>query len=265
MGTQDTGDGPLEITTGRAGSDVERAVLETVERWARAEESTVGVVGAPLLGDLRAVIATHGAAFYLVFADQHEEEPPLVRREVYGPYEELEAARDDAWRRLTAYALDQGLARRVARWGESVVALLRDWDNEYIVVEARRGFFRVERVYAVLEGYGCYVERVRAFAQLIEGDSAAEPNPVLRAVVSAWLQRDAADAWLEQARLSMGVALAGFAALQKLDASPPLPSVSELARGLGTDRPNLVRALKRAEAEHGGLFPSPGMRPRARG
>lgn len=170
--------------------------------------------------------------------------------------------RDDACRLFLSQSLSNGGARMSAGWRGRVVALVPEEvgaKESKIIRTLPDGGIECTHTYNVLDAYAKYSEWVNALASEF-GTSDEKLEAEIRtpdttpfgfpvdSIVQSWLMREAADAALQQARHSLKFGLAAFSRLPSIGTESG-GSVSELARSLHTDRPNLVRAIKSAEAD----------------
>ncbi|WP_155387711.1 hypothetical protein [Catellatospora paridis] len=164
---------------------------------------------------------------------------------VYGHYADEEQAIQDARRMLLAHAIGSDELRAGTGWDLDCVLLVYGM-HWYTIRTHRSGIIDVrvnEDTLLASETYGTTVfelaEEFRDSRSLNITDVAA---PIVAKVVEAWLRREAATAMLDQARLSLRVRMEG---LDRIQQHPDIPEVnlSDLARKLHTDRPNLYRLL----------------------
>jgi len=169
----------------------------------------------------------------------------------------------DVRRLFLSQSLCNGGARAVAGWRGRVVALIPEEvgakeSNIFRTLPGRA--IDTTHTYNVLDAYSKYSGWVHELADEFGGTDEKlagrietpdiRPFPAVAAqIAQAWLLREAADAQLQQARHSLKFGLAGFSLLSSRDDADPGASVSELARSLHTDRPNLARAVKAAEGD----------------
>jgi hypothetical protein len=169
----------------------------------------------------------------------------------------------DTRRLFLTQSLSSGGARAVAGWRDRVVALIPEEGGAKeakIMRTLPGGEIDATHTYNVLDAYSKYAEWVHELAaefggtdeKLAAGIKTPDiaPLPAIAAhIAQAWLLREAADAELQQARHSLKFGLAGFSRLGSLPDADRGASIAELARSLHTDRPNLTRAIKAAEAD----------------
>ena len=169
----------------------------------------------------------------------------------------------DVRRLFLSQSLRNGGARAVAGWRGRVVALIPEEvgaKESNVFRTLPGGAIDTTHTYNVLDAYSKYSGWVHELAEefggtdekLVAGIETPDISPfpdVAAHVAQAWLLREAADAELQQARHSLKFGLAGFSLLSSRDGADPGVSISELARSLHTDRPNLARAVKAAEGD----------------
>lgn len=177
--------------------------------------------------------------------------------------EDATAITEDTLRLFLSQSISNGGARALAGWRDRVVALIPEEvgaKESKIVRTLAGGGIDSTHTYNVLDAYSKYSEWVHELAaefggtdeKLLAGIETPDtaPFPFIAAdIARAWLLREAAEAELQQARLSLRLGLAGFSRLSGLPGADPGASVAELARSLHTDRPNLARAIKAAEGD----------------
>lgn len=170
--------------------------------------------------------------------------------------------RDDARRLFLSQSLSNGAARMSAGWRGRVVALVPEEvgaKESKIFRTLPDGGIECTHTYNVLDAYAKYSEWVNALAsefgtsdeKLEAGIRTPDTTPFgfpVDSIIQSWLMREAADAALQQARHSLKFGLAAFSRLPSTGTESG-GSVAELARSLHTDRPNLARAIKSAEAD----------------
>lgn len=170
--------------------------------------------------------------------------------------------RDDARRLFLSQSLSNGGARMSTGWRGRVVALVPEEvgaKESNIIRTLADGGIECTHTYNVLDAYAKYSEWVNALSsefgssdeKLEAGIGTPDTTPFgfpMANIVQSWLMREAAEAALHQARHSLKFGLAAFSRLPSYGIAPG-GSVSELARSLHTDRPNLARAIKSAEAD----------------
>ncbi|SED63944.1 hypothetical protein [Ruania alba] len=176
-----------------------------------------------------------------------------------------DATADDAVRLFLSQSLTNGGAERFAGWRERIVALIPEEvgaKESKIIRTLADGTLERTHTYNVLDAYSTYARWVNQLANefgstdenLAAGISipdTAPLEPLTPNIVQAWLMREAAQAQLDQARASLKFGLAAQARMHE-HTSPDTDadvSIAELARSLHTDRPNLTRAIKAAEAD----------------
>jgi hypothetical protein len=170
---------------------------------------------------------------------------------------------DDARRLFLAQSIRNGGAYRFTGWRDRIVAFIPEEvgpKESKIMRTLRDGRIDVEHTYNVLDACAKYAEWVNDLAKEFGGTDEVigidradtrEAGPMVRSIVQAWLLRDAAEIQLSQARHSLRFALAGQERIFKESNEDGRLTVSELARSLHTDRPNLTRAIKAAQNDPG--------------
>ncbi|WP_028921841.1 hypothetical protein [Pseudonocardia acaciae] len=166
--------------------------------------------------------------------------------------------RDDIGRLFLAQSIRNGGAYRFTGWRDRIVAFIPEEvgpKESTIIRTLRDGEIDTEHTYSVLDACAKYAEWVNDLAKEFGGtdevigidrpDTGAA-GPMVRNIVQAWLLRDAAEIQLNQARHSLRFALAGQERMFERSNDDGRLTVSELARSLHTDRPNLTRAIKAA-------------------
>lgn len=193
--------------------------------------------------------------------DYHWEPAGTPRVFRFDTHDEAEI-RDDACRLFLSQSLSNGAARMSAGWRGRVVALVPEEvgaKESKIIRTLPNGGIESTHTYNVLDAYAKYSEWVNALAsefgstdeKLEAGIRTPDTTPFgppVDSIVQSWLMREAADAALQQARHSLKFGLAAFSRLASTGTESG-GSVAELARSLHTDRPNLARAIKSAEAD----------------
>lgn len=166
---------------------------------------------------------------------------------------------DDVRRLFLAQSIRNGGAYRFTGWRDRIVAFIPEEvgpKESKIMRTLGDGRIDVEHTYNVLDACAKYAEWVNDLAKEFGGtDEAigidradiAAVGPMVRNIVQAWLLRDAAEIQLDQARHSLRFALAGQQRIFERSNDDGRLTVSELARSLHTDRPNLTRAIKAAQ------------------
>lgn len=166
---------------------------------------------------------------------------------------------EDVRRLFLAQSIDNGGAYRFTGWRDRIVAFIPEEvgpKESKIMRTLRDGRIDVEHTYTVLDACAKYAEWVNDLAKEfgatdeaigIDRKDTAALGPMVRDIVQAWLLRDAAEIQLSQARHSLRFALAGQERSFKRSNDDGRLTVSELARSLHTDRPNLTRAIKTAQ------------------
>lgn len=166
---------------------------------------------------------------------------------------------DDVRRLFLAQSIRNGGAYRFTGWRDRIVAFIPEEvgpKESKIMRTLRDGRIDVEHTYKVLDACAKYAEWVNDLAKEfgatdeaigINRKDTAALGPMARDIVQAWLLRDAAEIQLSQARHSLRFALAGQERGFKRNNDDGRLTVSELARSLHTDRPNLTRAIKAAQ------------------
>lgn len=254
----------LDILTPRHATLV-TDLQEAATLAAQADEKGVDLVAGFISeqGRVRAwAMPTGGFAFYegdVAVADDLSWEPAGTPRIYRAASDDRKEAAQDACRLFLAQSIRNGAAYRYTGWRDRIVAFIPEEvgpKEAKIMRTLRDGRIDVEHTYNVLDACAKYAEWVNDLAKEFGGtdevigiartDTAAL-GPMARSIVQAWLLRDAAEIQLDQARHSLRFALAaqerGF---QRSNEDGRL-TVSELARSLHTDRPNLTRAIKAAQ------------------
>lgn len=166
---------------------------------------------------------------------------------------------NDVRRLFLAQSISNGGAYRFTGWRDRIVAFIPEEvgpKESKIMRTLRDGRIDVEHTYNVLDACAKYAEWVNDLAKEFGGTDEVigidRPDteavgPMVRNIVQAWLLRDAAEIQLNQARHSLRFALAGQERIFKRSNDDGRLTVSELARSLHTDRPNLTRAIKAAQ------------------
>jgi hypothetical protein len=194
--------------------------------------------------------------------DDYDWEPVGTPRIFHFDTEEEAEIRDDACRLFLSQSLSNGAARMSAGWRGRVVALVPEEvgaKESKIIRTLPDGGIEWTHTYNVLDAYSKYSEWVNALAsefgstddKLEAAIRTPDTTPFgfpVNSIVQSWLMREAADAALQQARHSLKFGLAAFSRLASTGTESG-GSVAELARSLHTDRPNLTRAIKSAEAD----------------
>jgi hypothetical protein len=173
-----------------------------------------------------------------------------------------DATRDDVRRLFLAHSIRTGAARRFTGWRERIVAMIPEEvgaKETNILRTTADGQIEATHTYNVLDAYATYAQWVNELAfefgstdELLMMDNARKPGPdeiEVLGIAQAWLLREAATAQLEQARHSLKFGLAGHARWLQEYPEGDRMSVAELARSLHTDRPNLSKVIKTAEAD----------------
>jgi hypothetical protein len=180
--------------------------------------------------------------------------PRLYRAHI----DDVRGINEDALRLFLAQSIRNGSARQFTGWRDRIVALIPEevgLKEAKTIRTLKNGGIEARHTYNVLDATASYAEWVNELAkefgttdEMISagGPNVADAGPFGRNLVQAWLLREAAQAQLDQARHSLKFTLASQARLTKR-AGQGGASVSELARSLHTDRPNLARAIKAAE------------------
>lgn len=166
---------------------------------------------------------------------------------------------DDVRRLFLAQSIRNGGAYRFTGWRDRIVAFIPEEvgpKESKIMRILCDGRIDVEHTYNVLDACAKYAEWVNELAKEFgDTDEAIGINrtdtgaggPMVRNIVQAWLLREAAEIQLNQARHSLRFALAGQERIFERSNDDGRLTVSELARSLHTDRPNLTRAIKTAQ------------------
>jgi hypothetical protein len=184
---------------------------------------------------------------------EDDEGVEFVNRHVYLCHGSDEQAVDEARRLLLAETLDTQAMRRFAGWRDRVVALIRDLWGEYKIVRTLAdGAIEMDHGYSVLDGVTIYANWVRELAQELRDVRVGDPADfaIFNLVVHPWLVKEAAEAELEQARFSLRYGIGGITRSGRIGTSADgAITISELARGLYTDRANLSRLVSSAEKQ----------------
>ncbi len=192
--------------------------------------------------ELKDFLADNGLDVEELNDEEFDEDLRITR--VLGPYASGEESAADAQRALLGFAI-AGEVRWMTGWKLDVVMLLRghDW---YIVRTRQNGAVEVEACEDVLPAHGYYVEACNKLARELEYGSSVirdSTDSWTRKIATAFVQREAGRALAAQARHSLKVTFEGIARIKKLRPGSPHSQVniSELARNLYTDRPNLSK------------------------
>jgi hypothetical protein len=192
-------------------------------------------------------------------ADDLSWEPAGIPRIYRANTSDVKDAREDVRRLFLAQSIRNGGAYRFTGWRDRIVAFIPEEvgpKESKIMRTMRDGSIDVEHTYNVLDACAKYAEWVNDLAKEFGGtDEAIGINradteavgSMVRNIAQAWLLRDAAEIQLSQARHSLRFALAGQARIFTRRNADDSFTVSELARSLHTDRPNLARAIKAAQ------------------
>lgn len=168
----------------------------------------------------------------------------------YGPYGTEKTAEQDANRLLLDAVLGDRELRAVTGWIHDTVLLCRG-TNWYTIRTYRTGRVKVMQNEAPLHAYACFEETARALAHSLEHDlelpGVTADRFMERGLAMAFVQREAANAMLEQARQSLKARM--WASHKAASADPRMKlNLTQLAKNLYTDRGNLSRLQKIAEA-----------------
>lgn len=195
----------------------------------------------------------------VVVADDLSWEPAGTPRIYLANTNDEKEVVDDVRRLFLAQSIRNGGAYRFTGWRDRIVAFVPEEvgpKESKIMRTLRDGRIDVEHTYTVLDACAKYAEWVNDLAKEfgateeaigIDRKDTAAFGLMVRSIVQAWLLRDAAEIQLSQARHSLRFALAGHERDFKRNDDDGRLTVSELARSLHTDRPNLTRAIKAAQ------------------
>lgn len=159
-------------------------------------------------------------------------------------YKEEREAYEDACRLTLNWILDaEDLEfRELVGWKNDVVMLVRGGDF-YSVRTHHSGRIKIvgaEDFQLALKNYVQMVMNLSAEIEFESGDfPGMQENPSYKKVASAFLQRAAGQALQEYGRHCLSLNIDGAAAIEQFGG--PELNMSELARSLHTDRPNLTR------------------------
>lgn len=235
----------LLIATGATAEEFDALTAQQVlTSWATGEpaEAVEAVYRTP---QRLAVVMTIGEAHFLVTTSTDEDGDILDvdRIEVRGPYPTYtNHAQQDAWRDLIKHALTHDTVSHVTGWDDEVIVLVRSPEG-FTVAEVRRSGITTWHHGQILAATERYAQRVAALGRDLE--TAPGLDPVTRITATSWLQLSAAEAWAAQARTTMGVALAGFFAMQKVESSG-VCTPKELAAHLHVATGKVTSAIRKA-------------------
>lgn len=168
----------------------------------------------------------------------------------------------DAQRLFIAQSIENGAARNFAGWRERIVVMIPEEvgaKETNIFRTTADGRIEATHTYNVMTAYGTYAGWVHDLAEeFIGSDEMLEAGikapdttpfgPFASGIVQAWLERNMAEAVLEQARTSLKMGLGAFDMMATLTPSEGA-SIAELARSLHTDRANLTKVIKSAQKD----------------
>jgi hypothetical protein len=160
-------------------------------------------------------------------------------------YEDEKDAYQDACRLTLQWVLDSKTieVRHLTGWQKDVVMLVRGADF-YSIRTHYTGEIKIEGSEEIQLAYKYFVELATDLSAEIEfkGDMPGlRENSLYGKIASAFVQREAAQALQAYARHVLSLGLDGAASIEKLGGLKI--NMSQLARSLHTDRPNLTRYL----------------------
>ncbi|OJF14553.1 hypothetical protein [Couchioplanes caeruleus] len=155
-------------------------------------------------------------------------------------YTSVDEARADARRLLLKLAINSPELRFFTGWGLDAVLVVRA-QNWYTIRTKHNGTIEFWVDEEPLEAHGRYANKATQLAREVRNNFDIPVPPGMRKVAEAFIQREAANASLLQARQSLRIILESIDR-HDTDADKKM-NIAELARNLYTDRANLYKLM----------------------